>query len=89
VLWQKLILAVRDAGSGKTPIVAHRKNRGDWLAVMRLSDLLEILRKLGSKQVEDMRLKAPGSSSQEISDVLCAQRGVRVRGGVLKTAGSL
>lgn len=36
--------AIRDAGSAKTPIVAHRKNRGEWLATVRLDDLFKLLR---------------------------------------------
>jgi Holliday junction resolvase len=35
--------AVDDAGPGSVPVVAHKANRRDWLAVMRLSDLLELL----------------------------------------------
>src|SRR5690625_302275 len=31
--------AVDDAGE-KTPVVAHRRSRGEWLAVLKLSDLL-------------------------------------------------
>lgn len=36
--------AIRDAGYKKTPIVAHRKNRGEWLATVRLDDLFKLLR---------------------------------------------
>lgn len=36
--------AVRDAGPSKTPIVAHRKNRGEWLATLRLDDLFRLIR---------------------------------------------
>jgi Holliday junction resolvase len=35
--------AIRDAGS-KTPIVAHRRNRGEWLATIRLEDMFKLLR---------------------------------------------
>lgn len=35
--------AIADAGQGKVPVVAHKRNRKPWLAIMRLSDLLELL----------------------------------------------
>ena len=34
--------AIEDAGD-KLPIVAHRRNRGDWLAIVRLSDLIKLM----------------------------------------------
>lgn len=34
--------AIRDAGN-KMPLVAHRRNKEDWIAVMRLEDLLPLL----------------------------------------------
>lgn len=37
--------AVADVGdSGKTPVVAHKKNRSDWVIVMRLEDFLLLKR---------------------------------------------
>ena len=35
--------AKRDAGGWRLPIVAHRKNRTEWLATLRLEDLLTLL----------------------------------------------
>lgn len=35
--------AIRDAGAAKLPVVAHRKNGKEWLAVLRMEDLLNIL----------------------------------------------
>lgn len=34
--------AIADAANGKRPVVAHRRNRGEWLAIMRLDDLLSL-----------------------------------------------
>ena len=34
--------SVRDAREGEVPIVAHRKNRKEWLVVMRLDDYLKM-----------------------------------------------
>ena len=34
----------RDEAGGNIPVVAHRKNNHDWIAVLRLADLLDILR---------------------------------------------
>jgi hypothetical protein len=36
--------AIRDAGASKTPVVAHRRNRGEWMATLKLDDLLALLR---------------------------------------------
>lgn len=35
--------ATRDAG-GKVPVVAHRKNRQEWLAILPLHELLKLYR---------------------------------------------
>lgn len=34
--------AIKD-GVGKTPVVAHRKNDKEWIAIMRMEDLLNLL----------------------------------------------
>jgi hypothetical protein len=39
-----LAQAVSDAGPNQIPIVAHRRNRQGWIAVLRLDDLLGLLR---------------------------------------------
>lgn len=36
--------AVRDAGASATPLVCHRKNRREWVAVLRLADLIAIIK---------------------------------------------
>ena len=36
--------ADRDRDADKLPLVAHRRNRGEWMATIRLSDLLKLLR---------------------------------------------
>jgi Holliday junction resolvase len=38
-----LAQAIRDAGDKKVPIVAHRRNQQDWVAVLPMSDLLDLL----------------------------------------------
>jgi Holliday junction resolvase len=40
-LYDAMEQAIRDSG-GDVPIVAHRRNRGEWLAIMRLEDLLAL-----------------------------------------------
>jgi Holliday junction resolvase len=35
--------AIREAAAGSTPLVCHRRNRRDWLAILRLEDLIAIL----------------------------------------------
>ncbi|MCH8913896.1 MAG: hypothetical protein IIA33_10060 [Planctomycetes bacterium] len=39
---QAMAQAIADAGD-KVPVVAHRRNRGEWLAVLRLEDLITML----------------------------------------------
>ena len=43
-LYDALTQAVNDAGAGKVPVVAHRRSRKEWVAILRLEDLLEIMR---------------------------------------------
>ncbi len=42
-LYDALSQAKADAGD-KLPVVAHRRNGHEWLAVLKLEDLLEVLR---------------------------------------------
>lgn len=42
-LYHWLAQAIRDAGAG-VPVVAHRRNGEDWVAVLRLDDLLTLIR---------------------------------------------
>lgn len=43
-LYAAMDQAIRDADQ-KTPVVAHRRNRGEWLAIIRLDDLLNLIRR--------------------------------------------
>ena len=45
-VWRAFAQAVRDAPAGARPLVAARRNRSEWLAVVRLSDLLQLLREV-------------------------------------------
>jgi len=38
-----LAQAIRDAGEKKVPIVAHRRNKQDWVAILPMDDLLDLL----------------------------------------------
>lgn len=42
-LYRALEQAISDAG-GKMPLVAHRRNDCEWVAILRMTDLLSILR---------------------------------------------
>lgn len=45
-LYDWLDQAVRDAGvSGATPVVMHRRSRRDWVAILRLDDFLNLLKR--------------------------------------------
>lgn len=39
-LYTWLKQAIGDAGKGKFPVVAHRRSREEWVAIMRLEDFL-------------------------------------------------
>ena len=43
-LYDWLAQATRDAGPGKRPIVAHRRNNKAWVAILPLKDLLSLLK---------------------------------------------
>ena len=42
-LYSWLGQAQRDAGAGKTPVVAHRKNGKDWVAIVPMEIMVELL----------------------------------------------
>lgn len=42
-LYDWLAQAERDAGPDKVPLVAHRRNRKEWVAILRLEDLLNLI----------------------------------------------
>jgi len=42
-VWAAAAQAARDAGPGEVPVVAMRRNGGDWLAVVPLTFLLQVL----------------------------------------------
>ena len=44
-LWEWWGQAESDAGVKQRPVVAFRRNRSEWLAVVRLDDLVELLSK--------------------------------------------
>lgn len=46
-LWDWMAQAERDA-AGLTPVVAHRKNRKEWVAILPLTDLIQLLKAKGS-----------------------------------------
>lgn len=39
-----LAQAQRDAGEGKLPVVAHKRNNKEWIAVLPLHDLVRLLK---------------------------------------------
>ncbi|MDA0334267.1 MAG: hypothetical protein O2782_03785 [bacterium] len=41
-VYEALAQAIRDAGQD-VPVVAHRRNGGDWIVILRLGDLLALI----------------------------------------------
>ena len=46
-LYPSLEQAKGDAGEGAIPVVAHRKNKREWVAILRLVDLVALLKEAG------------------------------------------
>lgn len=44
-LYKWLDQAIRDADGRNTPIVCHRKNRREWVVILRLDDFLPLVSK--------------------------------------------
>lgn len=36
--------SIDEAPPGKMPVVAHRRNNGDWVAILRMADLIKLMR---------------------------------------------
>lgn len=43
-VWDAMNQAIDDAGVELTPILAHKRNRSDWLVTMRAEDWFELIR---------------------------------------------
>ena len=52
-LYPAMRQAVGDAGVGKVPIVFHRQNREEWLAIIRLNDLPELVDRFSNLKGND------------------------------------
>lgn len=42
-LYNWLDQAINDAGAGKVPVVMHKRNRKEWVAIMRFDDMMNLL----------------------------------------------
>lgn len=43
-VWSAMKQSINDAGTQKTPVLAHKRNRSGWLVTMRAEDWLEIIK---------------------------------------------
>lgn len=41
-LWDAIEQSIRDAGADEIPVVMHKKNNSEWLAILRLDDFMPI-----------------------------------------------
>jgi len=46
-IYDAVMQAQADRKEGRIPVVAHKKNRGEWLAIMPMHDLLRVLKQAG------------------------------------------
>lgn len=53
-LYSALAQARRDAGASTIPVVAHRSNRSQWVAIMSLEDFLVIWQRAGQSGLEEL-----------------------------------
>jgi hypothetical protein len=45
-IYDAVAQAEQDCPKGKYRVVAHKKNRGDWVAIMPMDDLMDLLDEL-------------------------------------------
>lgn len=66
-LYDAMDQARRDATDGQLPIVAHRRNRSDWLVVMRAEDWFVLFREYDAGRVlsEACRVNPESTESSE------------------------
>lgn len=55
-LYPAMAQAIRDADEGKIPVVAHRRNHKDWLAILRLEDFIKLFPAPPAKEEGDDKL---------------------------------
>lgn len=41
-LWDAVEQSIRDAGENEIPVVMHKKNKSDWLCILRLEDFMTL-----------------------------------------------
>lgn len=51
-IWKAIEQAVRDAGADKTPAVAFKRNKTEWMVAMRAEDLHKMLLRLPRAPLE-------------------------------------
>ena len=64
-LYGALMQASSEAGRDQVPVVAHRRNESEWVAILRLEDFLAILAESGEVSHEAM----PGDDDVEETTV--------------------
>lgn len=65
-LYDAMAQSIRDAGE-KLPVVAHRRNRGEWLVTMRAEDWFTVLRESEQPRVgTNTRISEQNASQGEI-----------------------
>lgn len=41
-LWDAVEQSIRDAGENEIPVVMHKKNKSDWLCILKLEDFMTL-----------------------------------------------
>ncbi len=54
-LYKALEQAVSDSKNGNVPTVIHRRNRKDWVLIIRLNDLPKLIERLSDKETSNVR----------------------------------
>lgn len=62
-VWKAFEQAVRDAKPGQVPVVAMKRNRGTWLAVV---DLRVLLRAISLLELAGVELRVPGGGLDDL-----------------------
>lgn len=56
-LYKALDQAIADSKNGNIPVVLHRKNRREWVVIVRLTDLPELTTKLSGNKPHELKPK--------------------------------
>ena len=64
-LYDAVEQAVRDSRDGELPVVMHRKNNHEWLAIMRLDDWMHVYREFEAGMAIEIEKEGGGCDGKD------------------------